>query len=50
MREEQRRAAGRDHAAVDLGGLETRVDLGLHDAQLAVAPQLVEERAQVGKL
>ena len=47
--EEERRAAGRDHAAVDLGGLEPRIDFGVDDTQLAEPPQLVQKGAQVGE-
>ena len=49
LREQQRGAAGGDDAAVDLGRLEAGIHLGLDDGEVAVAPELVEEAAQVGE-
>jgi hypothetical protein len=49
MGEEQRGPARGDHPAVDLGGLEARVHGGLDHGQVAVAPELIEVRAQVGE-
>jgi hypothetical protein len=47
--EEQRRAAGRDHAAVHFGGFEVRIDLGVDLDELVFTPQHGEQRAQVGQ-
>src|SRR6185295_347951 len=47
--EQQGRSVGRDHAAVDLGRLETRVDGNGHGRQVALAAKLVEEGPQVGE-
>ena len=41
--------AGRNHAAMDLGGLLVGVDGRVHDGQIAVAAELIEERAEIGK-
>ena len=49
IREEQRRPTGRDDAAVDLGGLEVRIDRRLHNREVAVTPQPVDERTQIGE-
>ncbi len=49
VREEQRRAAGRDHATMNLGGLLVGVDWRVDGDEVAVAAKLVEERAEVGK-
>ena len=46
----RKRSAGparRDHAAVDLGDLEARVDLGLDDREVVLPPERVEKGAQV---
>ena len=43
------RAARRDHAAVDLRGLEVLVDGGVHHHEVAVALEPVEEAAEVGE-
>jgi hypothetical protein len=47
--EEQRLAAGRDHAPVDLRHLELGVDLGRDLGELALGPQPLEEFAQVAR-
>jgi hypothetical protein len=46
--EQDRRAAGAQHAVADLGHLEVRVDLGLDPLELAEAFQLGDEVTQVG--
>ena len=47
--EEQRRTAGGDHAAMDLGDLEVRIDRRLHRDDVVVTAEAVDERAEVGK-
>ena len=47
--EEQRGPAGGDHPAVDLGHLQPRVDGHGDGDEVAVAPELVQVRAQVGE-
>ena len=46
--EQQRRAAGLQHAVADLGHLEPRIDGGRDALQLAAAFELREEVAEVG--
>ena len=47
--EQQRRPAGGDHAAMNLGGFEIRIDRRGDLDEIAVAAQLIEERSQVGE-
>ena len=47
--EQQRRTAGRDHAAVDLGDLEARIHGRVHRDDRAVTVEVLEERAEIGK-
>ena len=47
-REQQRRAAGRDDAAVDLGDLEAGIDRGIDDHEVAIAANPTQETAKVG--
>ena len=49
VREQQRRPAGGDHAAVDLGGFLVGVDGSGDLDQIAVAAQAVEEGAEIGE-
>ena len=43
--EQQRRATGRDHAAVDLGGLERRIDRRIHrDDRVVTAEESMNAR------
>ena len=45
----KRRPAGGDHAAMDLGGLEIRIDRRADLDELPIAPQLIDERSQIPK-
>ena len=47
--EEQRRAAGGDDPAMNLGGLEVRVDRRRDLDEIVVAAQPIEKRAKIGK-
>ena len=47
--EEQRRSAGRDDAAVNLGGFEMGIDRRLHRDDVVVTAELVDEGAEIGK-
>ena len=47
--EEQRRPAGGDHAAVDLGGFEMRVDRRLDRDEVAIGAQPIQEGAEIGE-
>lgn len=47
--EEQRRAAGRDHAAVDLGDLQVGVDRRVDLHQLARGAQAREQHARLAR-
>ena len=49
VREQQRRPAGGDHAAMDLGGFEIRIDRRADLDELAIAAELIEERSQIAE-
>ena len=47
VREEQRGAARRDDAAVNLRHFETRVHWSVHRHQVAIATQAIDERTKI---
>ena len=48
-REEECRPAGRDDAAMDLRGLLVGIDGSVHDGQVAIAAELIDERSEIGE-
>ena len=47
--EQQRRPAGGDHAAMDLGGFEVRIDRRADLDEIPIAAELIEERSQIAE-